>query len=54
VHEGTLLILRDGKLVRREAFRPDRSYVEPDPLPAVRAPGERDVCLNALAAIAAA
>ncbi len=54
VHEGTLLIMRDGKLVRREAFRPDRSYVEPDPLPAVRAPGERETCLSALAAIAAA
>jgi glucosamine 6-phosphate synthetase-like amidotransferase/phosphosugar isomerase protein len=54
VHEGTFLILRDGKLVRREAFRPDRSYVEPDPLPAVRAPGERETCLTALAAIAAA
>jgi glucosamine 6-phosphate synthetase-like amidotransferase/phosphosugar isomerase protein len=54
VHEGTFLILRDGKVARREAFRPDRSYVEADPLPAVRAPEERDFCLTRLASIAAA
>jgi glucosamine 6-phosphate synthetase-like amidotransferase/phosphosugar isomerase protein len=53
VHEGTALILRDGKIVRRETFRPDRSYVEAEPLPAVRAPGEREFCLTRLATIAA-
>ena len=53
LHEGTFLILRAGKVVRREAFRP-HSFLEPDPLPAVRAPDERDFCLSALASIAAA
>jgi glucosamine 6-phosphate synthetase-like amidotransferase/phosphosugar isomerase protein len=53
VHDGTLLILRAGKVVRREAFRP-LSFVEADPLPAVRAPHERDFCLSTLASIAAA
>ncbi len=54
LHEGTFLILRDGKVVRREAFRAHISFLEPDPLPAVRAPDERDFCLSALASIAAA
>jgi glutamine---fructose-6-phosphate transaminase (isomerizing) len=54
VPEGTLLVLRDGRVVRREAFRPDLSYVEADPLPAVRAPRERDFCLSLLATIVAA
>ena len=31
-------VRRTGQVVRRERFRPDREYVEPDPLPAVRAP----------------
>ncbi len=43
---------RDGAVVRRERFRPDHDYVEADPLPAVRAPEERDFCLSALAALA--
>src|SRR3954447_11957237 len=38
VGEGTWLALRDGRIVRRERFRPDVEYVERDPLPAVRAP----------------
>src|SRR4051794_18770203 len=54
VPEGTLLVLREGRVVRREAFRPDLSYVEDDPLPAVRAPRERDFCLRLLATIVAA
>ena len=44
---------RTARSSRRERFRPDLDYVEPDPLPAVRAPGERDFCLTRLAAIAA-
>jgi len=54
VHEGTLLALRDGAVVRRERFRPDLDYFEDDPLPAVRAPGEREFCLTRLDALAAA
>ena len=51
VREGTSLVLRDGAVVRRERFRPDHDYVEAEPLPAVRAPDERDFCLSALAAL---
>src|SRR5215217_8128025 len=51
VPEGTALVLRDGKIVRREAFRPDRTFVEADPLPSVRAPHERETCLTALATL---
>src|SRR5579884_2841084 len=54
VREGTWLALRAGRVARRERFRPDLDYVEPDPLPAVRAPGEREFCLSRLAALAAA
>jgi glucosamine 6-phosphate synthetase-like amidotransferase/phosphosugar isomerase protein len=54
VREGTWLALRDGAVVRRERFRPDLDYVEADPLPAVRAPGEREFCLTRLAVLAAA
>jgi glucosamine 6-phosphate synthetase-like amidotransferase/phosphosugar isomerase protein len=54
VREGTWLALRSGEIVRRERFRPDLDYVEADPLPAVRAPGEREFCLSRLAALAAA
>ena len=53
VKEGTWFALRDGLVSRRERFRPDLEYVEADPLPAVRAPGEREFCLTRLAAIAA-
>jgi glucosamine 6-phosphate synthetase-like amidotransferase/phosphosugar isomerase protein len=53
VKHGTLLAVRGGHVVRRERFRPDLDYVERDPLPAVRAPGERDFCLMRLAALAA-
>jgi glucosamine 6-phosphate synthetase-like amidotransferase/phosphosugar isomerase protein len=51
VREGTLLTLKDGAVVRRERFRPDHDYVEADPLPAIRAPSERDFCLTALATL---
>ena len=53
VREGTWLCLRDGEVRRRERFRPDVDYVEDDPLPAVRAPGEGAFCLMRLAALAA-
>jgi glucosamine 6-phosphate synthetase-like amidotransferase/phosphosugar isomerase protein len=53
VREGTLLELSHGEVVRRERFRPDLEYVEAEPLPAVRAPEERDFCLSRLAALAA-
>jgi hypothetical protein len=53
VKQGTLLAVRGGYVTRRERFRPDLEYVEPDPLPAVRAPAERDTCLMRLAALAA-
>jgi glucosamine 6-phosphate synthetase-like amidotransferase/phosphosugar isomerase protein len=51
---GTLLALADGRIARRRRFRPDLAYHEDDPLPAVRAPGEREFCLSRLAALAAA
>jgi glucosamine 6-phosphate synthetase-like amidotransferase/phosphosugar isomerase protein len=54
VRDGTLLRLEAGHVVGRERFRPDLDYVEADPLPAVRAPQERDFCLTRLAALAAA
>jgi glucosamine 6-phosphate synthetase-like amidotransferase/phosphosugar isomerase protein len=52
VREGTFLSLERGRIARRARFRP-HEYVEDDPLPAVRAPQERDVCLTRLAAIVA-
>ena len=54
LREGTWLALRDGEVVRKERFRPDLDYHEAHPLPAVRAPGEREHCLTRLAALAAA
>ncbi|HEV7639950.1 MAG TPA: hypothetical protein VGO39_03655 [Gaiellaceae bacterium] len=53
LREGMLLALKDGSIARKERFRPDLDYVEVDPLPTVRAPQERDVCLSRLAALAA-
>jgi glucosamine 6-phosphate synthetase-like amidotransferase/phosphosugar isomerase protein len=53
VKAGSWFALSGGEVVRRERFRPDLDYVETDPLPAVRAPGEREFCLTRLAAIAA-
>ena len=54
VREGTFAAIRDGEVVRKERFRPDHDFIEEDPLPAVRAPGEREACLSALALLAAA
>ncbi|HEV2592250.1 MAG TPA: class II glutamine amidotransferase [Gaiellaceae bacterium] len=54
LREGTMLALRDGAVDGRQRFRPDLEYVEADPLPAVRAPGERESCLQRLAVLAAA
>ena len=52
VREGTLVSLCNGKVAERARFRPQR-FVENDPLPAVRAPEEREFCLTRLAALAA-
>jgi hypothetical protein len=54
VAEGTWLRLSEGVVAERERFRPDLEYVEHDPLPSVRAPEERQFCLDRLAALAAA
>jgi glucosamine 6-phosphate synthetase-like amidotransferase/phosphosugar isomerase protein len=51
--EGTLGAAVDGKLVRSEAFEPDRSFTE-ELLPAVRAPEQHQFCLARLAALATA
>ena len=51
---GTLIAVLDGILVADERFRPDLSFDEGVKLPAVRAPGERESCLAALAALVAA
>ena len=52
LREGMLVSLCEGKVVERARFRPQR-FVEDDPLPAVRAPEEREFCLTRLAALAA-
>jgi glucosamine 6-phosphate synthetase-like amidotransferase/phosphosugar isomerase protein len=49
--EGTLVTLAGGREVRREHFTPDRAFEE-QPLPAVRAPREGDLCLKRLSALA--
>jgi glucosamine 6-phosphate synthetase-like amidotransferase/phosphosugar isomerase protein len=53
VSEGTLVAAVDGQIVRSEAFAPDTTFTE-QPLPAVRAPEERQFCLARLAALATA
>ena len=53
VPEGTLIAAVEGRLVRSEAFEPDRSFTE-ELLPAVRAPEEQQFCLARLAALAIA
>jgi glucosamine 6-phosphate synthetase-like amidotransferase/phosphosugar isomerase protein len=50
--EGTLLRLEEGRVKRSERFTPDRGFTD-TPLPAVRAPGERESCLRLLTALAA-
>ena len=52
VREGTLVAMSAGKVEGRKRFRV-ADFVEDDPLPAVRAPHERDFCLTRLATIAA-
>jgi glucosamine 6-phosphate synthetase-like amidotransferase/phosphosugar isomerase protein len=52
VREGTQFVLRNGAVARKERFRPDVEYVEDNPLPAIRAPHEREFCLSRLALIA--
>lgn len=47
VQEGTLLSLHEGTIASESRFKTKR-YVEEDPLPAVRAPGERESCLSRL------
>lgn len=54
LREGTLLAVEEGEIVIHERFKPDHTFVEADPLPAVRAPGESESCLARLAALAAA
>jgi hypothetical protein len=49
--EGTILTLEGGRLACKERFHPDRGFTE-EPLPAVRAPGERESCLRLLTALA--
>jgi glucosamine 6-phosphate synthetase-like amidotransferase/phosphosugar isomerase protein len=53
VREGTLVAIHAGEVVQRKRFQA-REYVDPDPLPPVRAPEEREFCLTRLASIAAA
>jgi glucosamine--fructose-6-phosphate aminotransferase (isomerizing) len=50
---GSVVAVLDGKIVARDTFRPDMSFVE-EPLPSVRAPDERDATLRRLAALHAA
>jgi hypothetical protein len=50
--EGTLLRLEEGRESGCERFQVDRGFTE-TPLPAVRAPGERESCLRLLTALAA-
>jgi glucosamine 6-phosphate synthetase-like amidotransferase/phosphosugar isomerase protein len=49
--EGTLVRLEHGRESRCERFAVDRGFTE-TPLPAVRAPGERESCLRLLTALA--
>src|SRR5918998_1004090 len=49
LEEGTLVRLEQGRESRCERFAIDRGFTE-TPLPAVRAPGERESCLRLLTA----
>ena len=51
VPEGRVITLAGGRVASTSSFEPDRSFTE-EPLPAVRAPGERRSCLERLAALA--
>jgi hypothetical protein len=48
-----LIACRDGEIVECVRFAAN-DWVDPDPLPAIRAPEEREFCLTRLSAIAAA
>ena len=50
--EGTFLAVADGVVRRTDSFEPDRSFVEDEVLPPVRAPEEGRSALARLAAIA--
>jgi glutamine phosphoribosylpyrophosphate amidotransferase len=50
---GSLIAADGGRIVARDSFRPDLSFEE-EPLPAVRAPHEREATLARLAALHAA
>ncbi len=52
LEEGTLLRLEEGRETLCERFTPDHGFTD-TPLPAVRAPGERESCLRLLTALAA-
>ena len=54
VAEGAVLALRDGRVESADRFAVDRSYVEPQVLPAVRAADQGALCLDLLAGLAAA
>jgi len=54
LHEGRLLRVVEGEIVRERRFRPDRRYREEGYLPPVRAPREAVSCLERLAALASA
>src|SRR5919197_5586301 len=50
---GSVIAVDNGTIVARDTFRPDTSFEE-EPLPAVRAPHEREATLRRLAALHAA
>jgi glucosamine 6-phosphate synthetase-like amidotransferase/phosphosugar isomerase protein len=54
IDEGAHLVLRDGGVAAIDKFTPDRSYVEKNRLPVVRAEAEGLRCLDQLAALAQA
>jgi glucosamine 6-phosphate synthetase-like amidotransferase/phosphosugar isomerase protein len=51
---GSFLLLRDGRVALETRFSADRTYVEDNPLPKVRAPQEGASCLERLAVLVAA
>jgi glucosamine 6-phosphate synthetase-like amidotransferase/phosphosugar isomerase protein len=54
VDSGSFLMLTGGRIALETRFRADETYVEANPLPTVRAPGESVSCLERLAVLAAA
>jgi glucosamine 6-phosphate synthetase-like amidotransferase/phosphosugar isomerase protein len=54
LRSGSFLMLHDGRVAYEARFRADATYVEENPLPTVRAPGESVSCLERLAVLAAA